>query len=150
MIPKHSNTSAKNRLSMPQQCVVQLLGQNNINQSINQIVLKFIIETATIQICNNPKILCEYSWDWYISKFVLPPNTCTQYTVDIPLFIPDLFHCSCSTCMYWNTPLELIVWGLFLSHETWSHLVLHIVKPRGFTWGRQEALHVCVFRDMIT
>ena len=33
-----------------------------------------------------------------------------------------------------------VVEGLSLRHETWSHLVLHIVKPRGFTWGRQEAL----------
>lgn len=51
-------------------------------------------------------------------------------------------------CINRDTHLQLIIllsclWSPHPSpHETWSHLVLHIVKPRGLTWRRQEAQQV--------
>lgn len=82
------------------------------------------------------------------------PNTCTQYLHNkdisiliysiVTILIPIHTVHTCTVCTgtlpcNWLSCSSSLVWGSSPPHETWSHLVLHIVKPRGFTWGRGRA-----------
>lgn len=109
------------------------------NESICTIVEK------SIHLSWNSHKLCWYRCDRCDRPYYVR-SICTHYCVFFPFSAPVISIQTFTMHEQGHSlarPALSLVCGLSPPHETWSHLVLHIVKPRGLTWRRQEAQQVC-------